>query len=70
MDFWTGFLALDRSVEGGSGGEKYSLQFLPGCNMQCTVLQGRRNKVLEYYLLFTVHLPKNPKPILDAYDTI
>ena len=49
-DFWPGFLALDQNGDGTDGRDgrdgrtEYSF----------TVLLGRRNTVLQYYLLFTI----------------
>ena len=53
-DFWPGFLALDQNGDGTDGRDgrdgrtEYSF----------TVLLGRRNTVLQYYLLFIVLVSK------------
>ena len=58
-DFDPGFLALDQDGEGTDGRDgrtEYSF----------TVLLGRRNTVLQYYLLFTIQFLKIQKSILGT----
>ena len=49
---------------GGWGGERKSKQY------SFTELQGRRNTVLQYYLLFTIQIPKNPEIYFRYYKIL
>ena len=51
----------------GRRGGKYSFTGLLGQKMQRTALLGQRNTVLQYYLLFTIQLPKNPNIYFRYY---
>ena len=60
---WPGFLALDQNGDGTDGRDgrtEYSF----------TVLLGRRNTVLQYYLLFTIQFLKYQKTLFQVpYNT-
>ena len=38
--------------------------------IQCTGLLGQRNTVLQYYLLFTIQIPKNPEIYFRYYKIL
>ena len=57
----------ENTVYSSTGREKYSVQFYWDGEIQCTVLLGQRNTVLQNYLLFTIQLQTIPETYFRYY---